>query len=185
MEKIQGVISSNLRSLRGKRKLSLDDLSGMTGVSKSLLRQIEKEESNPTITTLWKIANGLKVPFTSLMKAELPDAEIVRRENMNPLVEDDGKYHLYPYFNFEDHKPFEMYSVEMEPSAKLEADPHHSGAIECITVFNGTLSLSINDEQYMLQTGDSIKFKADHPHSYWNPGRKTTTLSMIVYYPER
>ncbi|MDN3018902.1 XRE family transcriptional regulator [Paenibacillus sp. BSR1-1] len=184
MEKIQGIISNNLRRIREKRKLSLEDLSIITGVSKSLLRQIEKEESNPTITTIWKIADGLKIPFTSLMKYEVPDTEIVRKENIDPLLEDKGLYRLFPYFSFEDQKPFEMYSVEMEPSASLIANPHNSGAIECITVFNGILCLTVNDKEHILQTGDSIKFKADNPHSYSNPSNDLTRLSMIVYYPE-
>lgn len=183
LEKIQGIISNNLRSIREKRKLSLEDLSIITGVSKSLLRQIEKEESNPTITTIWKIADGLKIPFTSLMKYEIPDTEIVRIENIDPLLEDKGLYRLFPYFSFEDQKPFEMYQVEMEPSASLKANPHNSGAIECITVFSGILSLTVNNKEYYLQTGDSIKFKADNPHSYSNPSNELTRLSMIVYYP--
>ncbi|MBU8878805.1 XRE family transcriptional regulator [Bacillus sp. FJAT-29790] len=184
MEKIQGIISNNLRRIRNKRKLSLDDLSTITGVSKSLLRQIEKEESNPTITTIWKIADGLKIPFSSLMKYEFPDTEIVRKQNIDALIEDKGLYRLYPYFNFEEQKPFEMYSVEMEPSARLKANPHNSGAIECITVFSGTLCLTINETENILHTGDSIKFKADTPHSYSNPSSKLTILSMVIYYPE-
>lgn len=184
LENIKGIISNNLRRIRNKRKLSLDDLSKITGVSKSLLRQIEKEESNPTITTIWKIADGLKIPFTSLMKHEIPDIEIVKKENIEPLLEDKGLYRLFPYFNFEDQKPFEMYSVEMEPSASLESNPHNSGAIECITVFSGTLCLTVNDKEYIIQTGDSIKFKADNPHSYSNPSNELTRLSMIIYYPE-
>jgi transcriptional regulator with XRE-family HTH domain len=184
LEKIQGIISNNLSVIRKKRKLSLDDLSIITGVSKSLLRQIEKEESNPTITTLWKIADGLKIPFTSLMKSEMPDAEIVRKDNIDPLLEDNGLYRLFPYFSFEDQKPFEMYSVEMEASVSLKANPHNSGAIECITVFSGTLCLTVNDKEHILHSGDSIKFKADTPHSYSNPSNELTRLSMILYYPE-
>eukprot|EP00130_Batrachochytrium_dendrobatidis_P008561 XP_006683436.1 hypothetical protein BATDEDRAFT_28948 [Batrachochytrium dendrobatidis JAM81] len=124
------------------------------------------------------------------MKYEIPDTEIVRKENIDPLLEDKGLYRLFPYFSFEDQKPFEMYSVEMEPSANLKANPHNSGAIECITVFSGTLCLTVNDKEHILQTGDSIKFKADNPHSYSNPGsllpaifvskRDIETLNLII-----
>lgn len=184
MKNIQKIISNNVKEIRNKRKLSLDELAKLSGVSKSLLRQIEKEESNPTITTIWKIADGLKIPFTSLMKHETPEIEIVKKVTIEPLSESDGLYRLYTYFNFEDQKPFEMYSVEMEPSAKLDANPHNSGAIECITVFSGTLCLTVNNKEHIIQTGDSIKFKADNPHSYENPGDEMTNLSMIIYYPE-
>ncbi|MBW3112406.1 XRE family transcriptional regulator [Bacillus sp. MCCB 382] len=184
MEKIHGIISHNLKNIRDKRKLSLDDLSSLTGVSKSLLRQIEKEESNPTISTIWKIADGLKIPFTSLMEREIPQTEIIRKSEIEPLIEDNGLYRLFPYFSLEDQKPFEMYSVELEPAATLDAKPHHSGAIECISVFSGTLSLTVNEKEYVLKAGDSIKFKADTPHTYSNPGSEMTNLSMIIYYSE-
>ncbi|MFE7083558.1 helix-turn-helix domain-containing protein [Priestia megaterium] len=183
MEKIQGIISNNLRKIRKKRRLSLDDLSIITGVSKSLLRQIEKEESNPTITTIWKIADGLKIPFTSLMEYEMPEAEIIRKESIEPLLEDEGLYRLFPHFNFEDQKPFEMYTVEMKPLASLKSTPHNSGAIECIIVFSGVLCLTINEKEYILHTGDSVKFKADNQHSYSNFSDELTKLSMVIYYP--
>lgn len=184
MEQIHNIISSNIKKIREKRKMSLDELSFLSGVSKSLLRQIEKEESNPTISTLWKIANGLKIPFTSLIEYETPDTEMVKKEEIQPLLEDNGRYRLYPYFPFEDQKPFESYSVEMEPMASLNADPHTPGTIECITVFSGTLCLTVQNKKHIIQAGDSIKFKADNPHSYLNPGKELTNLSMIVYYPE-
>ena len=62
------VISDNLRSLRQSLHLSLSEVSERTGVSKSMLGQIERNESSPTISTLWKIATGLQVSFTSLME---------------------------------------------------------------------------------------------------------------------
>ncbi len=58
-------ISNNLRTIRESRNFSLDQLSELTGVSKSMLRQIETGKSSPTISTIWKIANGLRVSFTA------------------------------------------------------------------------------------------------------------------------
>lgn len=184
MEQIQNIISSNIKNIREKRKISLDELSSLTGVSKSLLRQIEKEESNPTISTIWKIANGLKVPFSSLIEASIQDTVIVKKEEIDPLSDDNGLYRLYPYFPYEEQKPFEMYSVELEPKAKLESDPHILGTIECITVFSGTLCLTVQDKDHIIHAGDSIKFRADNSHSYSNPGKELINLTMIVYYPQ-
>ncbi|MCF6139421.1 helix-turn-helix domain-containing protein [Pseudalkalibacillus berkeleyi] len=184
MEHIQSVISDNLMRIRTKRKMSLDELSSITGVSKSLLRQIEKDESNPTISTLWKIANGLKIPFTSLIEYEMPGTEVVRKGEIEPLLEDDGRYRLYPSFTFENQKPFEMYDVELDSGAALQSEPHRPGTIECITVFSGTLTVTIQNKTYSIHEGDSLKFKADNPHTYTNSGNETTKLSMIIYYPE-
>ena len=62
MGNINLVISMNLKHIREERKLSLDKVAKMTGVSKSMLGQIERGDSNPTIATVWKIANGLTGP---------------------------------------------------------------------------------------------------------------------------
>jgi len=68
MKDLNKAISKNLKKIRKKKDLSLDALSNLTGVSKSMLGQIERGEVNPTISTILKISNGLKVSFTSLLK---------------------------------------------------------------------------------------------------------------------
>lgn len=55
-------VGQRLRDLRGEREWSLDRTAGVCGVSKAMLGQIERGESSPTITTLWKIASGFRVP---------------------------------------------------------------------------------------------------------------------------
>ena len=60
-------IGDNLKRLRGRMGLSLSEVANMTGVSKTMLSQIERSESTPTISTIWKISNGLKVKFDTLL----------------------------------------------------------------------------------------------------------------------
>ena len=76
MEQSIAAIASNLREIRDKRNLSLDQLAQLTGVSKSMLRQIETGRSSPTIATIWKIANGLRVSFTTLLRKPIIQAEV-------------------------------------------------------------------------------------------------------------
>lgn len=61
---INSIIAENLKTLRTERNLSLGQLAELSGISKVMLSQIEKGDTNPTINTLWKIAKGLKVPYT-------------------------------------------------------------------------------------------------------------------------
>ena len=69
MIEIQKVIAKNFATLRKQRGLSLEKVSELTRVSKAMLSQIEKAKSNPSVSTLWKIANGLNVSFSTFMKA--------------------------------------------------------------------------------------------------------------------
>ena len=72
------MIGEHLREVRTNLNLSLDDASKMTGVSKPMLGQIERGQSAPTITTLWKIATGLKTPLSYFLQERQPDYKIGR-----------------------------------------------------------------------------------------------------------
>ena len=77
---LNDVIAVNLKRLRTERNLSLGGLAELSGVSKVMLSQIEKGESNPTINTIWKIAVGLQVSYTRLIDSPLDHAMIIRKE---------------------------------------------------------------------------------------------------------
>ncbi len=183
MEEIHLIIAKNLRTLRESKKLSLEKVAELTGVSKTMIGQIERGESSPTITTIWKIANGLKISFTSLINNPQPDTKIVLKSEIKTLIEDNSKYRLYPSFPFDDERRFEVYSVEIDIGGSLSADAHREGTEEFITVYAGELTISIDDEEYVIKNGDSIRFKASRPHAYYNSGDTLTRLSMILYYP--
>lgn len=176
-------MARNLKGIREQKKLSLDKVAELTGVSKSMLGQIERGESNPTITTVWKIANGLKVSFTTLINTQKQDTVIIERKDIEPLIEDNGKYRLYPYFPYEDGRHFEVYSVEIEKGGYLSADAHPEDTQEFITVFDGELTIRVNEQEFTIEEGNSIRFKADKPHVYHNSGNKPARLSMVIYYP--
>jgi len=183
LDNLNSIISINLKRIREEQKFSLDRVAKLTGVSKSMLGQIERGESNPTITTVWKIANGLKVSFTSLLDESMTDAEIVSKEDVAPMVEDNGRYRLYPFFPYEDGRKFEVYKVEIEKSGYLSAEPHGLGTQEFITVFQGEITVKVGDEEYTVEEGNAIRFKADRAHSYHNSGTVSAKASMVIYYP--
>jgi len=184
MLELSEIISSNLKQIRSDKKLSLDNVSKLTGVSKSMLGQIERGEVNPTVTTIWKIANGLKVSFTALMKRPQSDIELISRAEATPLVEDNGKFRNYPLFPFEEPRRFEIYALELDPGSYLSADPHPQGTEEFITVFDGEMIVMVKDEEFAVAAGDAIRFRADALHAYHNPGKSIARLSMVIYYPE-
>ena len=183
MEEIHLILARNLKAIREKEKLSLEKVSQLSGVSKTMIGQIERGESSPTLTTIWKIANGLKISFTSLINNPLPDTKVVLRSEIQVLSEDNGRYKVYPYFPFEEDRRFEMYSVEIERDGVLSSESHREGTEEFITVFDGQLTICVNEFEYKLNSGDSIRFRADRPHTYFNSGEHVTKLSMTIYYP--
>ena len=184
MDKLNLVIAESLKSLRADKKLSLDSVAKLSGVSKSMLGQIERGEVNPTVSTLWKIANGLKISFTQLMSRPEADIEIVAKSEIQPLVEDDGKVRNFPVFPFDSARRFEMYSVELDGGGYLVAEAHPQGTQEFVTVFSGGVTINVNGKDFVVTTGNSMRFKADSPHAYKNFGDAICSLSMVIYYPQ-
>lgn len=178
------VIAHNLKQIREEKKLSLDKVADMTGVSKSMLGQIERGESNPTINTIWRIATGLKVSFTSLINSPQVDAVLVHKADIEPLSADNGKYRVYSIFPYEEGRRFEMYLVEIEPGGYYNStDTHGDKTQEFITVVEGELTIQTNHQHYVVKQGDSITFRADKPHAYLNAGSTLIRLSMVIHYP--
>lgn len=179
---INCAVSSNLKLVRESKKLSLDSVSQLTGVSKSMLGQIERGEVNPTISVLWKIASGLKVSFTSLIDMQTPDIELIDNAGITPLIEDNGKYINRPIFSFDESRGFESYRIEILPEGFFEAAPHHPACEEYITLFSGCVEVTVGQDVHILNQWDSLRFKADVPYKYRNIGCEIAQLSLIIHY---
>ena len=175
-------IAANTKRIRETKKLTLDAAASATGVSRSMLAQIEKGEVNPTISVLWKIADGYKVSFASLIEERGNTVSVVRMADTQPLKEDGGRYLNYPVFPFDEEKLFETYRIVIEVGGALSAQPHLKGAVEYITAFSGQTEIVVAGECLRLSKGDSVRFHADVPHGYRNCGTETAELSMLIYY---
>ena len=181
--KINEIVGMNIKKLREEKALSLDKLSNLTEVSKSMLGQIERGESSPSINILWKIAHGLKVNIETLISEEKLEVEKVRV--LTPVKKDKDNYRLYPIFSFNQDRDFEMYRVELESQGTLQAEPHTKGAEEYITVFDGTLTIYLDGEMIDVSKGESIRFSADRPHKYSNETLIKTEYMITVYYKKK
>ena len=182
MDELNELIAQNLKRIRKERKISLDRVAELTGVSKSMLGQIERGNSSPTVATVWKIANGLKVSFTALMSSPQSDISVIEKANIKPLIEDNGKYRLYPLFPIESDRSFEIYCVEIKPGGYLSAEAHPAQTTEFITVYSGELTIRVRDRELQIAEGNSIRFKADYSHAYHNSGKKLTVLNLVIDY---
>lgn len=179
---VTSVVANNAKAIREQKKLTLDAAAELTGVSRSMLAQIEKGDVNPTISVLWKIANGYKVSFTSLVEKKADSVTVIRQCDQEPLEEDDGRYLNYPIFAFDEKTLFETYRIVIKPSGMLSAQPHLNGSEEYITVFSGEVEIVVSDESFCLSKGDSIRFSANVPHAYRNLGDEIAELSMLIFY---
>lgn len=185
MEHLREIIGKNLHRIRRERGLSLDRAAELTGVSKAMLGQIERGESNPTVTTLWKIATGLGVSFTTFMEDETPSVSIISRDRINPLAGEGGRFRVYPLFPYGRSKGFEFYTVELEPGCSHQSEPHNPGVEEYVIVCEGILDLALDGEVYTVRHGEAIRFPADRPHGYRNGSKELAGFHMLIHYPSK
>ena len=180
------VIAENLKALRARLQLSLGEAAERTGVSKSMLGQIERGESSPTISTLWKIATGLHVSFTSLMEQPEQTITLVHETDMTPLRSDGGRFLLYPIFQAAKDRNFELLDLELAPGTVSSSSPHAPGTEEFVLVYQGTLEIELGGEgaaRYSVGAGSAIHYHADQAHTYRNSGTEVTRAAMVIYYP--
>ncbi|WP_018133157.1 helix-turn-helix domain-containing protein [Effusibacillus pohliae] len=183
MEPIHLRIAKNLQRIRKNRGLSLDKTAELTGVSKAMLGQIERGESNPTVTTLWKIATGLNVSFSCFIEEEASPVTVVSLDRIEPLAEEAGAYKVYPLFPFDRAKRFEIFTVLLEPGCSHRSEAHQPGVEEYVIVAEGELQLDIDEQTYTVGPGNAIRFPADRPHVYRNRTESRTRIQVLIYYP--
>lgn len=183
LDQMNQIVAKNIKRLREERKLSMDELSKLSGVSKSMLAQIERGGGNPTISTLWKISNGMKVPFDALTVRPKSPYELVKTSDLQPLLEDGGKVKNYSIFPDDENRRFAVYYLELEEGSYWESEPHLKGAAEFITIFSGKIEICTGGRSFQVEKGESIRFKADAVHSYKNIGAEPVLLHMIIYNP--
>lgn len=177
-------IAKTLKTLRQQREWSLDTTSQKTGVSKAMLGQIEREESSPTIATLWKIADGFKVSFSSLIAdlSPLTQTPIHRSNFLHELDPQDNKIHVIPLFPYDPTLKFELFVITLSPGCEHRSLPHQTGVVEHIVVADGEMEVCIGETWHRLKEREGLHFNADQPHGYRNLKNKKAVFHNIIHY---
>ena len=182
MNQDEMAVAHNLKHMRSQRNLSLDQLAELTGVSKSMLRQIETGRSSPTIATLWKIANGLHVSFTNLVSRPRAEVAIMDWTGAEPWTAEKGRYRLYPLVPFDPRRGFELYHLQIDPGVTYLGEPHEGEVEEFVFVNQGSIRIRVDQESYQAGPGQLMRFVANRPHSYSNMGSEMVSLNMMICY---
>jgi XRE family transcriptional regulator, regulator of sulfur utilization len=175
-------VAENLRQRRKARRLSLDDLSQASGVSRAALSQIETRKTNPTVGLLWKVAVGLGIPFAELIGEPTGSVSILRRGAAQVLRSLDGKLESRPLAPAGSSPLVELYELRLAARASHASEAHARGTREILVVLSGSLRMHLGAEIYDLAAGDSISFPADAPHAYENSGSTEGRYHNVILY---
>jgi len=169
-------LAATLKQLRHDRGLSLTQAAAVTGVSKAMLGQIERNESSPTVATLWKIATGLNVPLSHFISSADTPPRPVYDPQQNGMS-------IAPLFPFDEQLRFDYFAITLAPGAQSDSTPHEAGVTEHVVVIHGVLELHTAGEWRTLRSGEGLRFAGDAPHAYRNAQPEPVLFHSLIHYP--
>ena len=181
MSDIGHVVSMNIKALRKERQLTLQELSDLSYVSTSMLGSIERGDTNPTITTLDKIATGFKVPLSHILEEDQKSILYIDSNERKPYKTESG-YNVLTTFAYDKHYGFQVLEIQVEPLCERISQGHNKGVVEFLIVHKNSVRLEIDNKTFDLDEGDAIRFEADKPHKLINLTKKSAGITNIIYY---
>ncbi len=174
--------AKKLKKIRQDHKLSLQELADKTGVSKSMLSKIEREEKNPTLQIAAQIAEGLGLSLSSMLEAKTYEKVVVIKASEQIVYRDETtgfeRRLLSPTFPV---KGIEfIYNTMPKDSPGIEFSPHLPGVREFISVTKGRLKIKLNENSFVLEERDSIFFEANTRHSFYAEGPSECCYYLVI-----
>jgi transcriptional regulator with XRE-family HTH domain len=176
------IVGENLRRVRLAQNLSLGQLAAQSGVSKVMLSQIEKGVSNPSVNTVWKIADALQVPYTALLERNVDGGTVISAKDVPAQALDAAQGFLRCYYHHTRERNFELFEMTILPGGTQTSQGHGERTEEYTLVVAGTLTVTLDDGEHVLQAGDAIRFHSNKQHSYRNSGSGELRLVILNDY---
>lgn len=179
-------VGERIKAQRQQLKLSLDDLSLRAGVSKSMLSQIERNQANPTVAVVWRLANALEIPLPELLGSPAqatPSIVTVPAHATPSLRTQDERCELRILGPVEMAGQFEWYELMVQPGGVLDSQAHEPGSREHLSVLTGALEVTAGQQTQRIKTGETARYAVDQPHAIRNTGKSVATGLLVVVHP--
>jgi XRE family transcriptional regulator, regulator of sulfur utilization len=178
---VSGQLGKTVQRLRKAYNLSLSELSEQSGVAKSIISQIERNETNPTLATIWRLSQALDVSIERVLQESNDSSfiEKVTRGDTPILVSDDGKCRLAITGWIKTVEWLQTYDFSADPGGVLESEAHQCGAVECLSVLEGEMRVEAGGESESVRAGETLRYRADRPHLIRNSGDVPARATMI------
>ena len=179
-------VGPKLQAARKRARLTLEELSARSGVSRSMLSQVERGQANPTFATLWQLTRALGLNLSELAGEHVHEVqESDRIEVIGPhytpqIRSEDGGCTLKILSPASMLGTFEWYDIAFEPGSALTSDPHAHGVSEHLTTLDGELVVQSGGAETLAPAGTTVRYAADRPHAIRNPSRKPARALLVV-----
>lgn len=181
---LAAAIGSRVRQERQSRGLTLDQLAEAAGVSRRMLVNVEQGAANPSVGTLLRISDALGIGLPALVDSPQPKPVTVTRSGNGAALwssASGGRGVLVAGTGSPD--VVELWDWTLAPGDRHESEAHAAGTKELLQVREGSITVAVAGETFVLEAGDAVSFPGDVEHSYANPANKPATFSLAVFEP--
>ena len=184
-EAINENLGRRVKKLRSDRGWSLEELATASGVSRSMLSEIEREKANPTLTVTFRIARAFGMTLQELIESAEPSAskiQVIRAVDRGQVFRSDKQCEIRTLSPLNLEKDVEFYEVTLRPGGALRSQPHFDGTREFLTVEEGSVRIESDQDAEELTKGDSGTYRADIAHAIINTGKGNALVFLVVIY---
>ncbi|MDE2384993.1 MAG: helix-turn-helix transcriptional regulator [Alphaproteobacteria bacterium] len=175
-------LGKTIQRLRKAYNLSLGELSEQSGVAKSIISQIERNETNPTLSTVVRLSRALDTTVDEVLRGEQQSLFIDHQQKSGiPMLESqDGLCRLAIAGPLNLVDVFQWYDFHAKEKGVLESSPHPPGTIEHLYIVSGELEVTTGGEAKLGKTGEALRYRADVPHRIVNVGQGEAHAIMML-----
>ncbi len=184
-EEINENLGRRVKKLRTDRGWSLEELATASGVSRSMLSEVEREKANPTLTVTFRIARAFGLTLQELIESAETSAsriQVIRASDRAQVYRSDKQCEIRTLSPLNLEKDVEFYELTLRPGGALRSQPHFEGTREFLTVEEGSVRIESGTDTDELGKGDSGTYRADVPHAILNTGRAAALVFLVVIY---
>jgi transcriptional regulator with XRE-family HTH domain len=175
-------LGKTIQRLRKAYNMSLGDLSEQSGVAKSIISQIERNETNPTLSTVYRLSRALDTTIDEVLRTQGGQVFLEQQAKSGvPILESqDGLCRLAIAGPLNLVEQVQWYDFRAKPSGILESDPHPQGTVEHLYMLAGEIEVTSGEETRRAKPGETLRFRGDLPHRIVNVGEGEAHATMVL-----
>jgi transcriptional regulator with XRE-family HTH domain len=180
---LSGQLGKTIQRLRKAYNLSLSELAEQSGVAKSIISQIERNETNPTLATIWRLSQALDISIDRVLASaeDEPFIEKSTRADTPVIISEDGKCRLAVIGWVKTIEWLQWYDFHAEPGGVLESDAHQRGSVESLSVLTGEVEVVVAGVTERAGPGETLRYRCDRLHAIRAVGSAPVRATMICF----
>lgn len=171
---------------RKNRRMTLEQVAEISSVSRSMLSQIERGETNPTYAVLWRLTRALGMSIGDLASLAIDPqqgrTELVTSSGIPEFRSPEGRWRMRILSPPRTAGETEWYELEIEAKSAIESEPHRAGAWEHLTAVDGALTVVSGSQQFKVEAGDTVRYPADVVHAIRNQSNAVVRAFLVTLY---